>query len=165
MRGVVFRQLCSPSGEQGGGVSRAGETEHHHAAALQNQVSSGFIVMKLEYNEGTVEPLYCGHLGDIAQRCPYFRVSFKSGSTVVTSSAHFFMALFFLVSVLSSSYRYSIPDHAHLILFFFLRANRRLFEVYQLGSVIQEVLRNHADPDNPFLTLNLRSILINLTSK
>lgn len=45
------------------------------------------------------------------------------------------------------------------------RANRRMFEAFQLPILMQELLHKHANPDNPFLTLNLQSILLNLTSK
>lgn len=45
------------------------------------------------------------------------------------------------------------------------RSNRRMFESFQLPALMQELLRTHANPDNSFLTLNLQSILLNLTSR
>lgn len=48
---------------------------------------------------------------------------------------------------------------AHVSLFF--RSNRRYFEAFQLVPVMQELLRQH-DSDNAFLSLNLRSVLVNL---
>lgn len=42
-----------------------------------------------------------------------------------------------------------------------IRSNRRYFEAFQLVPVMQELLRQH-DSDNAFLSLNLRSVLVNL---
>lgn len=42
-----------------------------------------------------------------------------------------------------------------------IRANHRLFEVFQLGHLLHDLMRS-ANPDDAFLTLNLRSILLNL---
>lgn len=42
-----------------------------------------------------------------------------------------------------------------------IRNNRRYFEAFQLVPAIQELLRQH-DSDNAFLSLNLRSVLVNL---
>nr|XP_002741387.1 PREDICTED: coiled-coil domain-containing protein 138-like isoform X1 [Saccoglossus kowalevskii] len=42
-----------------------------------------------------------------------------------------------------------------------LKVNKRYFEVYSLNNIIQEMQRT-IGPDNPFLSLNLKSILFNL---
>lgn len=41
------------------------------------------------------------------------------------------------------------------------RASHKLFEMFQLGPLLHDLLRC-ANPDDAFLTLNLRSILLNL---
>ena len=43
----------------------------------------------------------------------------------------------------------------------FFRSNRRYFEAFQLVPIMQELLRQH-DSDDAFLSLNLRSVLVNL---
>ena len=53
-------------------------------------------------------------------------------------------------------------DHKILtIATLFFRNNRRYFEAFQLVPVMQELLRQH-DSDDAFLSLNLRSVLVNL---
>ena len=47
---------------------------------------------------------------------------------------------------------------------FFSRANRHLFTMFHLTGLFEDLLRCRVDPDNPFLALNLRSVLINITS-
>ncbi|XP_062513554.1 coiled-coil domain-containing protein 138-like [Corticium candelabrum] len=42
-----------------------------------------------------------------------------------------------------------------------IRSNHKLFEMFQLGSLLHDMLRS-ASSDDAFLTLNLRSILLNL---
>nr|XP_026693422.1 coiled-coil domain-containing protein 138 [Ciona intestinalis] len=42
-----------------------------------------------------------------------------------------------------------------------IKGNRKLFETFSLGRILQEKYRE-CDPDNSFLSLNLRSILFNL---
>ena len=46
--------------------------------------------------------------------------------------------------------------------FFYFRSNKRYFEAFQLVPLIQEHLRHH-DSDNAFLSLNLRSVLVNIS--
>ncbi|XP_070554415.1 coiled-coil domain-containing protein 138-like isoform X2 [Ptychodera flava] len=43
------------------------------------------------------------------------------------------------------------------------KLNKKYFEVYSIGKIVQEMQRT-LGPDNPFLSLNLRSILFNLDS-